>query len=264
MNDRITPVTTDADRATTSEKLGLLDAWPVVCEPFIQWVLEDSFACGRPPFEKSLVQLTSDVEPYEFMKLRLINAGHQAITYFGLLMDFELVHLTTLDDRIDKFLLAYMDREASSTLKPISGVDVTAYKAKIVERFQNPNVRDTLARLAFDGSERITKFVVPVIVDRLAQGQSIWFSTAIVASFARYFDGVSESGKQIAIVDCKSEKLKEIAKRLHADPSAIQDEVDIFGSVVKNQKFIETFSEIYRKIGADGSKKTLDWLLAKQ
>lgn len=264
MVDRITPVTTDADRAKTSEKLGVVDAWPVVCEPFIQWVLEDSFIAGRPPFEKNGVQLVSDVEPFEFMKLRLLNAGHQAITYFGLLMNHELVHLTTQDERIDKFLLAYMDCDATSTLKPLEGIDVKAYKAKIIERFQNPNVRDTLARLAFDGSERLLKFVIPVILDRLAKGQSIWFSTAIIASFARYFDGKSESGKSIEIVDCKKEKLQSAAKKLNKDPKSIKDEADIFGNIVKNQVFVDTFAEIYEKIRTDGSRKTLDWLLTKQ
>jgi mannitol 2-dehydrogenase len=148
MVDRITPVTTDEDRVRTSEKLGIVDSWPVVCEPFIQWVLEDSFVAGRPPFEKSCVQLVDDVEPYEFMKLRLLNAGHQAIAYFGLIMGYVYVHDVTRDPKIAGFLRAYMNKEATSTLKPLAGMNVEEYKEKIVERFQNPNVRDTLARLA--------------------------------------------------------------------------------------------------------------------
>jgi mannitol 2-dehydrogenase len=148
MVDRITPVTTDEDRVKTSEKLGLVDAWPVVCEPFIQWVLEDSFVAGRPPFEQSAVKLVEDVEPYEFMKLRLLNAGHQAIAYFGLLTNYVYVHDVTQDPRIAGFLRDYMNKEATSTLKPLTGMDVDGYKEKIVERFQNPNVCDTLARLA--------------------------------------------------------------------------------------------------------------------
>lgn len=130
--------------------------------------------------------------------------------------------------------------------------------------FQNPHVRDTLARLAFDGSERIPKFVIPVIKDRLAKGQSIWFSTAIIASFARYFNGVSETGKSIDIIDCKKDKLTEAALKLEIDPKSMRNEFDIFGSIVKNQVFVDTFAEIYEKIRTDGSEKTLDWLLAKQ
>lgn len=263
MVDRITPVTTDEDRLKTSERLGVVDSWPVVCEPFIQWVLEDSFVAGRPPFEKSHVQLVTDVEPYELMKLRLINAGHQAIAYFGLLMDYSYVHDVTQDSRIVEFLRAYMNCEATSTLKPLPGINLEEYKEKIVERFQNPHVRDTLARLAVDGSDRVPKFVGPVIQDRIDQGQSIWLSTAIVASLATYLDGVNETGKEIEIADRMKDKLLVLAKKLKKDSSAISGEQEIFGDLVKNTTFVNTFKEIYEKIQKDGSRKTLDWLLAK-
>ena len=85
MVDRITPVTDDADRDEVRERFGVEDQWPVVCEPFTQWVLEDAFSAGRPPYEDAGVQVVEDVEPYELMKLRLLNAGHQALGYFGYL-----------------------------------------------------------------------------------------------------------------------------------------------------------------------------------
>lgn len=219
MVDRITPVTTDEDRAITSKKLGIVDQWPVVCEPFIQWVLEDNFVAGRPPFHKGITQLVEDVEPYELMKLRLINAGHQAIAYFGLMLDYVFVHDVTKNELIVNFLQAYMDREATSTLKPLVGIDVEQYKAKIVERFQNPYVCDTLARLAVDGSDRVPKFVLPVICDRLSKGENIWQSTAIVASFAAYLDEKSESGKAINIVDRIKDKLAVFSQNLHNNSS---------------------------------------------
>lgn len=264
MVDRITPVTTDADRAKTSEKLGITDQWPVVCEPFIQWVLEDNFVSGRPPFEKSITQLVKDVEPYELMKLRLINAGHQAIAYFGLLLDYVYVHDVTQNKQIVDFLQSYMDNEATSTLKPVAGIDLTAFKAKIVERFQNPYVQDTLARLAVDGSDRIPKFVGPVIRDRLAKNESVWLSTAIVASFARYLDGVNEQGKTIEIVDRMKDKLTILSEKLNNSSMALSDEEEIFGDIVNNKVFVNTFAEIYEKLRKDGEKETLDWLLAKK
>lgn len=263
MVDRITPVTTDTDRSITSEKLGIVDQWPVVCEPFIQWVLEDKFVAGRPPFEKSITQLVPDVEPYELMKLRLINAGHQAIAYFGLLLDYVFVHDVTQNEQIANFLTAYMDREATSTLKALDGIDLAEYKAKIVERFRNPYVCDTLARLAVDGSDRVPKFVIPVIRDRLAKGESVWLSTAIVASFAFYLNGKNEKAKPIEIVDRLKEKLVVLSKKLQTDANAIRDEEEIFGDVVADKKFIETFTEIYKKLQDEGSTATLDWLLAK-
>ena len=216
------------------------------------------------PRGREKVGLVKDVEPYELMKLRLINAGHQAIAYFGLLLDYELVHDTTRDELIVKFLEAYMDNEATSTLKPVAGIDLAAYKAKIVERFQNPNVRDTLARLAVDGSDRVSKFVMPVTQDRLSRNEDVWLSTAIIASFARYLDGVSESGKSIAIVDRMSDRLASFAKNLQQNVGSIANEEEVFGDLVNNQVFVETFKEIYVKIRQDGSVATLKWLLSKK
>lgn len=148
MVDRITPVTTDDDREKVSKAIGLVDKWPVVCEDFLQWVLEDSFVAGRPPYEKASVHIVHDVEPYELMKLRLLNAGHQGIAYFGLLMGYKFVHDVTQNELVVDYYKAYMEKEAEPTLKPISGINLKEYQLKLVERFQNPYVRDTLARLA--------------------------------------------------------------------------------------------------------------------
>src|SRR3954463_3960741 len=128
MVDRITPVTTDDDRAEVRERFGVDDAWPVVCEPFTQWAHEDSFTLGRPPFEEAGVQVVADVEPYELMKLRLLNASHQALCYFGYLAGFRLVHDVAQDPLFARFLLAYMDREATPTLEEVPGVDLGEYQ----------------------------------------------------------------------------------------------------------------------------------------
>ncbi|KAJ6649784.1 Mannitol 2-dehydrogenase [Pseudolycoriella hygida] len=263
MVDRITPVTTNDDRTTISDKLGASDLWPVVCEPFIQWVLEDSFVAGRPPFEKSYVQLVPDVEPYEFMKLRLLNAGHQAIAYTGLLLDYEFVHDAMQDDLIVQYLQAYMDREATYTLKPLPGIDVTDYKAQIVLRFQNSYVRDTLARLAVDGSDRILKFVLPVIHDRIAKKASIWMGTAIVATFVFYANGFSDSGKSIQIVDRNVDKLKTMTDDFHAGELGIQNQQSLFGDLVYDSGFVDTFNEIYKKLQETGTRQTIEWLIQK-
>ena len=148
MVDRITPRTTDEDREELEASTGIVDAWPVVCEPFTQWVLEDRFAAGRPPFEDVGVQVVDDVEPYELMKLRLLNASHQAIAYLGYLAGYRYAHEVAGDELFAGFTRAYMDREATPTLAPVPGVDLDDYKATLIERFANPEIRDTLARLA--------------------------------------------------------------------------------------------------------------------
>src|SRR5947207_724399 len=186
MVDRITPQTTDEDRAELSRRFGLDDRWPVFCEPFTQWVLEDDFADGRPPLEDAGVRIVSDVEPYELMKLRLLNASHQALCYPGYLAGYRLVHEVTTDPLFARFLLDYMTAEAIPTLKPVPGLDIHQYARQLIERFSNPEVRDTVARLCANTSDLIPKFLLPVIRHQLAASAPFTRSAAVVASWARY------------------------------------------------------------------------------
>jgi mannitol 2-dehydrogenase len=186
MVDRITPATTDADRHEVRERFGIEDRWPVVCEPFAQWVLEDAFTAGRPPLEDVGVQVVDDVEPYERMKLRLLNGSHQALAYFGQLLGFELVDDAARDPLLRTFVRRYMDLEATPTLAPVPGVDLDDYKATLLERFANPEIRDTLARLAVDSRTRLEKWVVPVIRAQLARDGAIERSCAVVAAWAAW------------------------------------------------------------------------------
>ena len=195
MVDRITPVTTDADRAEVRERFGIEDRWPVVCEPYTQWVLEDAFGAGRPPYEQVGVQVVDQVEPYELMKLRLLNGSHQAMCYFAYLAGYRLVHQAAQDPLFQAFLLGYMNDEATPTLAPVPGVDLDGYKHTLIERFSNPQVRDTIARLCAESSDRIPKWLLPVVRQQLATGGEIRRSAAVVASWARYAEGVDEAGR---------------------------------------------------------------------
>lgn len=138
MVDRITPVTTPEVIATVENEFGVADQWPVVAEPFTSWVLEDSFSAGRPPYEEAGVLLVDDVTPYELMKLRLLNAGHQALCYFGYLAGYRLVHDAAADPLFAGFLLDYMDSEGTPTLRPVPGIDLADYKRTLIRRFANP------------------------------------------------------------------------------------------------------------------------------
>jgi mannitol 2-dehydrogenase len=158
MVDRITPQTTDEDREQVARRFGIVDGWPVVCEPFTQWVLEDDFPLGRPPYG---VQLVDGVEPYELMKLRLLNASHQALCYFGYLAGYWSVDEVCRDPLLAEFLLGYMDHEATPRLEPVPGIDLAAYKRELITRFSNSGVRDTVARLCAESSDRIPKFLLP-------------------------------------------------------------------------------------------------------
>src|SRR5699024_8678230 len=128
-----------------------------------QWVLEDRFVDGRPPYEQAGVQVVDDVVAYEHMKLRLLNVAHQGLAYFGTLAGYTYAHEAMADADIATYLRRYMDEEGTPSLEPVPGIDLDGYKDSLIERFANPEIRDTLARLAAESSDRIPKWLVPVI-----------------------------------------------------------------------------------------------------
>jgi mannitol 2-dehydrogenase len=260
MVDRITPETTDADRAEVRERFGIDDRWPVVCEPFTQWVLEDAFPCGRPAYERVGVQLVSDVEPYELMKLRLLNASHQALAYLGYLAGYRLVDEAARDPMFQKLLLGYMDEEATPTLPPVPGIDLGAYKRTLIERFSNPQIRDTIARLCAFSSDRIPKWLLPVIRQQLAAGGEIRRSAAVVASWARYAEGTDEDGRPIEIVDRLRDSLTERARRQRDDPDAFITNRAVFGDLAQNDRFLAAYRAALASLHQRGARATLAWL----
>jgi mannitol 2-dehydrogenase len=258
MVDRITPVTTDEDRDEVGKRFGVDDGWPVVCEPFTQWALEDAFPAGRPPFEDAGVQVVADVEPYELMKLRLLNASHQALCYFGYLAGYRLVHDVAQDALFADFLLSYMDGEATPTLAPVPGIDLTAYKHQLVERFSNAQVKDTVARLCAESSDRIPKWLLPVIRHNLDSGGEILRSTAVVASWARYAEGVDEQGRPIEVVDRLRDELVATARRQEDDPLAFIANRDLFGDLIDNERFVSTYRSALASLHTKGARATLE------
>jgi mannitol 2-dehydrogenase len=258
MVDRITPQTTDDDRAEVRERFGIDDGWPVVCEPFTQWVLEDAFSLGRPPYEDAGVQVVADVEPYELMKLRLLNAGHQALCYFGYLAGYRLVHEAAQDPLLRAFLRGYMDGEATPTLAPVPGVDLDDYKRTLIERFSNPEVRDTIARLCAESSDRIPKWLLPVVRRQLETGGPIAYSAAVVASWARYAEGVDERGEPIAVVDRLGDRLTAIARRQREDPDAFIANRELFGDLVDDPRFVAAYRSALSTLHERGARATLE------
>jgi mannitol 2-dehydrogenase len=260
MVDRITPVTTDEDREQVAERFGVVDGWPVVCEPFTQWVLEDRFALDRPAFSDVGVQVVADVEPYELMKLRLLNASHQALCYFGYLAGYRLVHEVAQDPLFADFLLAHMDREATPTLAPVPGIDLTAYKHQLIERFSNAHVRDTVARLCAESSDRIPKWLLPVIRENLAAGRDVTLSAAVVASWARYAEGVDEQGEPITVVDRLADTLTAIAKTQDEEPLAFVTNRELFGDLGQEPGFTDPYLATLDSLHRNGARATLEGL----
>ncbi|MCK2215339.1 mannitol dehydrogenase family protein [Actinomadura sp. ATCC 31491] len=258
MVDRITPVTSRLDRERLLEEFGVEDAWPVVCEPFHQWVVEDRFPSGRPALERVGVQFVDDVEPYELMKLRLLNAGHQALAYLGYLAGHRFTHEVCRDPAFARFLRAYLEEEATPTLGPVPGVDLPGYKRQLIERFSNPEISDTLARLCADSSDRIPKFLLPVTLARLAEGQDVRRSALVVASWARYAEGVDEQGRRIDVVDRRRADLADRAARRLTDPLAFLEDETLFGDLRHRPAFTGPYLEALDSLHRIGARATVE------
>jgi mannitol 2-dehydrogenase len=227
-------------------------------------VLEDAFSVGRPPYEDADVQIVDDVEPYELMKLRLLNASHQAIAYFGYLCGYRFVHEAAQDPLFRGLLAGYMDEEATPTLAPVPGVDLPSYKRTLIERFSNPEVRDTIARLCAESSDRIPKWLLPVVREQLATGGEIARSAAVVASWARYAEGIDEQGRPIKVVDRLADRLTESARRQRDDPDAFIENRDVFGDLADDPRFTAAYRSTLNALHEHGARATLSSMIGEE
>jgi len=258
MVDCITPATSDRERAIVQEKFNVEDAAPVVCEPFRQWVLEDEFSNGRPALEKVGVQFTANVAAYELMKLRILNGGHASIAYPSALLDIHYVHDAMRNSTIADFLDCLENYEIIPTVPEIAGVDFAEYYAKIVERFSNEAIGDTIPRLCIDGASRQPKFILPVIETRLAADQSVDGLALESALWCRYCYGVTDSGKEIETSDADWPRLNAQAKLAKTNPLKWLEMGDVYGALNTSEDFKTAFSTSLDALWRDGTKTTLN------
>lgn len=261
MVDRITPVTTPKIVAEVERRFGVADEWPVVAEGFACWVLQDDFADGRPPLDEAGVLLVDDVEPFEAMKLRLLNAGHQCLCYFAALCGYRMVHDAARDPLLAEFLLRYFDSEAMPTLKPVPGIDLHVYTRELIERFSNPGVRDTVARLCAYASDRMPKWLLPVLRDNLRTGGPVRLASATVAGWARYAEAVDDRGEPIEIVDALADSLLPLARSQRRHPTAFIENSEVFGDLARAPRFVDAYRWTLDSLHARGARATLESLL---
>jgi len=252
MVDRITPATTDDDRHMVDSVYGINDEWPVVAESFEQWVLEDDFTMGRPALETVGVQIVEDVEPYELMKLRLLNASHQAMSYVGILAGFRYVHEACRTPALANFLLGYMREEATPTLRPVPGIDLEAYRTELISRFRSTAIADTLARQIVDGSERIPKFLLPVIREQLASGGEIRRSALVIAAWSVFIERASEGTVAVPLLDVRQDVLTQAVRAEASVAGALLDVREVFGELGQIERFRSAYLDSRKMIKADG------------
>ncbi|MBP7002888.1 mannitol dehydrogenase family protein [Amaricoccus sp.] len=262
MVDRIAPATSDRERAITRDEFGVEDAWPVFCEDFLQWVVEDSFTAGRPAFEAAGAEFVSDVTPWEMMKIRILNGGHAIIAYAAGLMDVHFVHEGMEHPLVRAFLQKVEKDEIIPIVPPVPGTDLHAYFAKVEERCLNPKIGDTIRRLCLDGSNRQPKFIIPSILDRLDRGLPVEGLALESALWARYCEGTTEGGKTIEPNDPSWDRLQERARAARDNPAAWLEMRDIYGRAADAPEFVEPFGRWLRALWSDGAAATLQRYLA--
>ena len=259
MVDRIVPATTDADRARISAALGVDDAWPAVTEPFSQWIIEDQFPQGRPAWAAIFV---TGVEPFEHMKLRLLNGAHSSLAYLGYLSGHETVADAMADPALARYVALLMRDEAAPSLKLPPGIDVEAYKADLFARFRNPALAHRTWQIAMDGSQKLPQRLLGTARDLLAAGRSIDGVALGVAAWMRYVTGIDEKGNAIDVRDPLRDDLRRRADAAGLDAAALAPAllaVDrVFGSdLPHNNHFTSAVTTALDSLIRHGARETL-------
>ncbi|WP_029004657.1 mannitol dehydrogenase family protein [Azorhizobium doebereinerae] len=234
MVDRIVPATTDADKLMVSNRLGLQDAWPVMTEPFSQWVIEDRFPTGRPPLEEVGAELVADVRPYEDMKLHLLNGSHSTLAYLGYLAGKATIAETMAVPAFQRLVEKLQDQEVTPTVPAPPGADLQAYKRALRARFANPALRHRTWQIAMDGSQKLPQRLLAPIRERLAAGAPIDLLALGVAGWMRYVSGVDETGQAIDVRDPLAARFAAAAAGAGGDAGRLADGLlairEVFGA----------------------------------
>jgi fructuronate reductase/mannitol 2-dehydrogenase len=255
MVDRITPSTTLADRRMVERVFGIRDRWPVVTEPFSQWVIEDSFCAGRPLLEEVGAELVADVRPYALMKTRLLNAAHCALGYLGT----PVGHRRTADAIADPVLSDYAERLMDDEIAPLLGVDghVRGYAATLRARFANPAIGDPLTRLCRNGSAKVPAHVLPSIREARAAGRPHALLTLAVAAWCHHLHGDGADGRRTPLDDPDGERLRALARAGGDDPRPLLADEATFGALGRCPAFAATVTRDLRAIRKDGARAVI-------
>jgi mannitol 2-dehydrogenase len=254
MVDRITPVTTPDDVRYLAEHFAIDDRWPVFSELFSQWVIEDDFVGGRPAWEEVGAKFVPDVAPYEFMKLRLLNASHLAIAGLGRLAGYHYIHETLRDPSLRAYMTALMERETGPTLLSVPDIDLSAYKLQLLERFSNSKIKDTVDRVNADAPINL---LIDPIRDRLTGAATVELLALGLAAWMRRVRGEDESGRHIPVVHPLASQLRSRAIEGGSDPRPLLAISSLFGELAEHQSFIDVVQRWLTLLYNVGAKATL-------
>ena len=261
MVDRIVPATSDEDRARIARALGATDAWPIVTEPFTQWVIEDTFA-ERPDWSLAGAQFVSDVAPYELMKLRLLNGAHSTLAYLGYLAGYQTVAAAMADAHLARVIRSMMDDEIAPTLKMPPGADLSGYKRALIERFRNPALKHRTWQIAMDGSQKLPQRLLGTVRDRLKAGAPFDRLALGIAGWMAYVTGRDEKGAAIDVRDPLAAALRQRADAAGRDAKALARALigmeAIFGAdLAADSRFVSTVTGALDTLLRLGARETL-------
>ena len=259
MVDRITPQTAGADRLWLSEEVGIDDAWPVVAEPFRQWVIEDDFAAGRPHYEDVGVLFTARVHDWELYKLRMLNASHSCMAYLmalaGVTHVDEAMAITSQRNYLERFLTD----EAIPTLDEIPDHPPAEYASTVLHRFANTGVRDQIARLCIDGTAKFPSFVIPTVEREIDLDGPVECAALALAGWARYL-AVTPASERAP--DSHGERAAALAIQSLDDPLAFLELGEVFTPALReSRRFRSSFADASRSLAENGPLTAIERLL---
>jgi mannitol 2-dehydrogenase len=257
MVDRITPKTSSQDRETIERRFGVADRWPVVTEPFTQWVVEDDFCNGRPPFEAIGVEMVDDVSTHKLVKTRMLNGVHCALGYLGILAGYRQTAEAMADPLIYTYIQQLMRDEIAPLLPTVPGLNIDRYRRTLLERLANPRISDQLSRLAARGSTKMPSYLLPSLHEARARRRPHALLTVALAGWLRYLRGYDFNGEPIAIEDPRESQLSALAIEGHNDARPLLEVGEIFGDLGVGDAYPRCVSAVVREIDRFGVRGVL-------
>ncbi|CAB3913564.1 mannitol dehydrogenase family protein [Achromobacter ruhlandii] len=276
MVDRIVPRTTDEDRAAVAQALGMTDAWPVQAEPFLEWVVEDRFAAGRPDWAVGGARFVAEAAPFETLKLRMVNGAHSALAYLSVMAGWGTVDQAVAQPALRRYLADLMCMEIAPTLPVLPGLDLAAYQERLLQRYANPALRHQTRQIAMDGSQKMPQRLLGTVRARLAADRPIAGLALALAGWLHFLRGVDQAGRRYPIDDPLAETL---AQRLAQAEQAARDAspgpaaalawaremtalAAVFGDLGRDERFVREVAQAAQSLRTLGVAGALEVTLA--
>ncbi|WP_238867276.1 mannitol dehydrogenase family protein [Achromobacter xylosoxidans] len=276
MVDRIVPRTTDEDRAAVAQALGMMDAWPVQAEPFLEWVVEDHFAAGRPDWAAGGARFVAEAAPFETLKLRMVNGAHSALAYLSVMAGWATVDQAVAQPALRRYLADLMRTEIAPTLPALPGLDLAAYQERLLQRYANPALRHQTRQIAMDGSQKMPQRLLGTVRARLAADRPIAGLALALAGWLHFLRGVDQAGRRYPIDDPLAETLaqrlaqaEQAAREAPPGPAAalawareMTALAAVFGDLGRDERFVREVAQAAQSLRTLGVAGALEATLA--